>query len=61
MQKETRDLKFKLLIYLSPWLQAGSKKKEKKKNKINSSKGFLFSNYVLKNKVLRKCRQKLLK
>jgi hypothetical protein len=34
MQKETRDLKFKLLIYLSPWLQAGSKKKEKKKNKI---------------------------
>jgi hypothetical protein len=53
MQKETRDLKFKLLIYLSPWLQAGSKKKEKKKNKINSSKGFLFSNYVLKNKVLK--------
>jgi hypothetical protein len=30
MQKETRDLKFKLLIYLSPWLQAGSKKRKEK-------------------------------
>jgi hypothetical protein len=35
MQKETRDLKFKLLIYLSPWLQAGSKKrKEKEQNQF---------------------------